>query len=176
MPKNPPSFPPQPFKLIPPGGGGATTTKGARYYPPTVQQGAAPGSPQSGGTAPSPGAVTPGLGFNRQQFIQNYANMVAKTWTDDTYLQLLLSNPVDTLTQAGLPTIPGAVIRIVQHQITGMGKIEDEVDAWVTGNQTGLYDLFLPIKPDYVDFSPGGGGSALGGDAGCCCSPCCCCT
>jgi hypothetical protein len=103
--------------------------------------------------------------------------MVARTWTDDSYLQLLLSDPVDTLAQAGIQTIPGAVIRIVQHQITGTGRIEDEVDAWVAGNQSGLYDLFLPMKPDYVDFSGGGGASAVGGDGNsCCCSPCCCCT
>jgi hypothetical protein len=144
-----------------------------------------------GGQGPSTGRITPppapaprptpqaseGYTFNRQDFIKSYANMVARTWTDDSYLQLLLADPVDTLNQAGLQTIPGAVIRIVQHQITGTGRIEDEVSAWVAGNQTGLYDLFLPIKPDYIDFSGAGGSTdSESGGGSCCCSPCCCCT
>jgi hypothetical protein len=142
-------------------------------------------TPQPGGGAPPvipgggpPPPAAPGPIFNRQAFIQGYANMVARTWMDDTYRQLVVSSPADTLAQAGMPTIAGAVIRVIQHQITGSGKIEDQVDAWIAGNTSGLYDLFLPIKPDQFDVTPGGG--AAGGDAcaggGCCCCPCCCCT
>jgi hypothetical protein len=175
MAKMPRNYPPVPTKLVPSGGagGGATTgtTAGEPYYPPVPGQGTNPGN--GGGTS----APTAGLGFNRQDFIKNYANMVARTWTDDSYLQLLLADPVDTLNAAGLPTIPGAVVRVVQHQITGTGRIEDEVSAWVAGNQTGLYDLFLPIKPDYIDFSGAGGSpDSESGGGSCCCSPCCCCT
>jgi len=115
------------------------------------------------------------MGVNRQALIKNYANMVARTWADDSYLQSILSNPVDVLAKAGLPTTPGAVIRIVQHKLTGMGKIDDQVDAWIAGVRTGLYDLFLPMKPEGVQVS-GGAGAMGGGDACCCCSPCCCCT
>jgi hypothetical protein len=102
--------------------------------------------------------------------------MVARTWTDDTYLQLILSNAADTLAKAGIATVPGAVIRIVQVKITGSGSIDDQVDAWIEGNRTGLYDLFLPIKPDDFDVTAGGGPDACAGGACCCCTPCCSCT
>jgi hypothetical protein len=140
--------------------------------------GAPPVIPGGGGGPPPPAA--PGHTFNRQAFIQGYANMVARTWMDDTYRQLVVSNPADTLAQAGMPTIAGAVIRVLQHQITGSGKIEDQVDAWIAGNTSGLYDLFLPMVPDQFQVTPGGGAAGgdacAGGDSTCCCCPCCCCT
>jgi hypothetical protein len=166
------NYPSVPTKLMPSGGstGGAV---GGTSQPSGPGRSGKPTSTGGGASPP-----TPGLGFNRQEFIKNYANMVAQTWIDNSYLQTLLADPVNTLAQAGLPTIPGAVVRVIQHQITGMGRIEDEVDAWVAGNQSGLYDLFLPIQPDWVDLFGGGGGdaSAAGGGNSCCCSPCCCCT
>jgi hypothetical protein len=163
-------YPPLPTKLVAGGAGGGGGT-GDPYYPPTP----GPGT-KTGGAATD----TTGAPFNRQEFIKAYAGLVAHTWADPQFLDLLLASPVDTLNKAGLYTIPGAVIRIIQHKITGSGKIEDEVDAWVAGNQTGLYDLFLPYKPDNVAVSPGGGAvdAAVASDGGncCCCSPCCCCT
>jgi len=109
--------------------------------------------------------------------MKSYANMVAQTWIDPNYLQLLLADPANTLAGAGLPTVDGAVIRIVQVKITGMGRVEDQVQAWVEGGRTGLYDLWLPLKPDDVDVSVGGGDpGACAGGASCCCTPCCCCT
>jgi len=136
--------------------------------------GAAPGAP---GGPPAPG--TPASQFNRQAFIKAYATMVARTWIDASYLQLILTNAASTLASAGIATVPGAVIRIIEHKITGSGKIEDQVNAWIEGNRTGLYDLFLAMKPDDFNVSPGGaagGDQCAGGDGPCCCcSPCCCC-
>jgi hypothetical protein len=173
------NYPPVPTRLTPAGGaagGTPGTTQGGQYYPPIPGGGGTAGGPSNGGPG-APGA--PGAAFNRQAFIQAYANMVARTWMDDTYRQLVVSNPADTLAQAGMPTIAGAVIRVVQHQITGSGKIEDQVDAWIAGNTSGLYDLFLPMKPDQFQVTPGGGaagGDACAGGDSCCCCPCCCCT
>jgi len=137
-----------------------------------------PGS-QGGGRTPPTDTISPqGPGFSRKDFIKSYADMVARTWTDESFLDLILASPADALAGAGMPTAPGATFRIVQHKITGSGQIKDQVDAWVEGNRTGLYDLFLPMRPDDVDFEPGGGGdpNACAGGFGCCCCPCCCCT
>jgi len=131
----------------------------------------------SGGSAVGAGASV--VGVNRQDLVKNYANLVARTWVDDSYLQLVLSDPAGTLAQAGMPTVEGAVIRVIQHVITGSGKIEDQVAAWLDGNRTGLYDLYLPMKPEEFEVTPGGGGGGGDGCAGgdsCCCCPCCCCT
>jgi len=65
------------------------------------------------------------------------------------------------------------VVRVVVMEITGMGHIEEQVDYWVKGNQTGLYDLFIPSKPEDADLTGDGAG---GGDVCCCCCPCCSCT
>jgi len=117
-----------------------------------------------------------GPGFSRRDFITAYADMVAQTWIDDQYLDLLLASPAEVLARAGIPTAPGATIRIIQVKLTGMGKVEDQVNSWIEGNRTGLYDLWLPLKPDDIDLSPGGGDpNACAGGASCCCTPCCCC-
>jgi hypothetical protein len=110
---------------------------------------------------------------NRQEFIRNYANLVARTWVDESFLELLRANPVDTLARAGMPTIPGAVVRVVEMKLTGQGRIEEQIDRWIEGNRTGLYDLWLSMKPEGVDVAVGGLASV---DACCCCTPCCCCT
>ena len=145
-------YPSIPTKLMPGGG---------NPFPSTPS-----GPPSGGGEVMQAGTI-----INRQNLITSYANLAARCWVDEAFLQLLLSEPVATLAKSGLPTIPGAVVRVVQMKITGMGKIEEQVDKWIEGARTGLYDLYLPMKPDGIDL-PGVGG----GDTNCCCTPCCCCT
>lgn len=169
------TYPPYPQQtgLAPVGGSvGGGTTQGATYYPSVPGQtggsvGTTTGSSQSGGGP---------MVINRQGFIKAYADMVARTWTDPSYLDLILSDTANALSKVGIPTVPGAVIRVIEHKITGSGKIEDQVNSWLEGNTSGLYDLFLPIKPDDFDASPGGGSPDACAGGGCCCSPCCCCT
>ncbi len=166
-PTTPPSYPSEPTKLLPPGAGGGAPPNPS--IPPSYPPGQAPG-----GGAPPP--VLPAVpAINRNQLIKNYANMVAHAWIDDSYRQLLLSDPVTTLANAGLPTVSGAEVVVVENKITGVGKVEDAVDEWIQGNQTGRYLLWLPVKPDAVNLPAGGGGACAGGDS-CCCCPCCCCT
>jgi hypothetical protein len=158
-----------------PSGGGAPTLPlpptATKIYPAVPNLGQpGPASGGAGGVAPGASGASPYV-VNRQDLIKNYANMVARTWTDPSYLQLLLANPVQTLDQAGIPTIPGAVIRVLQIKLTGIGRIEEVVDKWIDGIRTGQYDLFIPIKPDGISI-----GAAGGGDVNCCCTPCCCCT
>ncbi len=150
------------------------TTQGGVYYPPRPKGMGASAAP--GGTLGGAGAVS-GAGLNRQEFIKSYANIVARTWVDDSFRQLVLTDPTNTLAGGGMPTVEGAIIRVIEHKITGSGKIEDQVDAWLEGNKSGLYDLFLPMKPDEFDVDVGAGGEGCaGGDNSCCCCPCCCCT
>jgi len=132
--------------------------------------------PPSQSSVPMPGLpAVPAV--NRNQFIRNYAALVARTWVDPSFLQLLRSDPVTTLAHAGIPTVAGAEVVVVETVITGVGKVEDALDEWIKGNVTGRYCLWLPIKPDNVNLPTGPGGSAAGGGDACCsCCPCCCCT
>jgi hypothetical protein len=171
------TYPPVPRRLMDQAGGGELEP----YYPTSPE--AAAGE--------TPAQTPPGPGFNRQEFIKSYAGLVARTWVDQTYLELLLASPAATLRKAGMPTPPGSTIRIVQAKVTGSGQVLDQVDAWVEGFQTGLFDLYLPQKPEDIDFAPGGAimepsrigtadtlavNQAVAEDYSCCCTPCCCCT
>ena len=135
---------------------------------------APPKTTEGGGIFDSIGAAVSSAAstvVNRLDLIKNYANVVAKTWTDQNYLNKLLDDPVGTLGGAGMQTVPGAQVRVIQLKITGLGRVEEQVDHWIKGNMTGQYDLYVPIKPDNVVPDP-----SMGGDVNCCCSPCCCCT
>jgi hypothetical protein len=137
-------------------------------------EGGPPPSPPAAGSPLGGGGISASsqLQINRQDFIKNYAALVARTWSDPSFLQLLLSNTVDTLTQHGLPTIPGAIVRVLQIRSTSRGKIDEVLDRWISGIKTGLYDLWLPLKPESLEMPPTGGS----GNLNCCCTPCCCCT
>jgi hypothetical protein len=157
------NYGPYPTKLVPSGGGGVPPASGGeKYYPSTPS-----------GVTPTGGAPMPVPGFNRQKFVENYANMVARTWAEPNYLELILADPVSALTAAGLPVPDGSVVRIIQHKILGQGTMEDQIDKWIEGLQSGRFDVYLPMVPDDVEIpeSPTGGDVSL-----CCCSPCCCCT
>jgi len=171
-PSTPPSFPPTPERVLPPGaGGGAQNPSTPPSFPPTP-------ATSGGGVVTLPGVPA----INRNQFIRNYAALVARTWVDPSFLQLLLSDPVTTLANAGIPTVAGAEVVVVQGAITGVGKVEDALEEWIKGNVTGRYLLWIPMKLDNVDLptGPGGAASPVGGlaqaDACCSCCPCCCCT
>ena len=151
MPRKEPTYPPSPMSSSAAGGGPVPgTTQGATYYP-SMPDGMQSSGTTSSGSSGGAGSVG-GAGLNRQDFIKNYANMVARCWADDSYRQLLLANPTDTLGGAGLGTVFGAVVRVIEHKITGSGKIEDQVNHWLEGHKTGLYNLFLPQKPAEFDF------------------------
>jgi hypothetical protein len=145
--------------------GGGEPTPAQSQYPSTPERLETTGGAREDGLSP--------VLINRQEFIRNYANLVARTWVDESYLELLRANPVDTLARAGMPTIPGAVVRVVEMKLTGQGRIEEQIDRWIEGNRTGLYDLWLSMKPEGVDVAVGGLASV---EACCCCTPCCCCT
>jgi hypothetical protein len=163
-----PTYPSTPSRVTTGLGGGGAGSSGPTY----------PSSPTkvtsaTGGSTPAPATASGEVPFNRQGFIAAYAALTILNWTDPTFIGKLLANPASVLAANGIPTIPGAVIRVIQMSITGMAHIEEQVDYWITGNETGLYDLFMPNLPAGANLQPSGAG---GGDACCCCCPCCSCT
>ena len=84
--------------------------------------------------------------INRQGFIKAYADMVARTWTDDSSLDLILSDTANALSKVGIPTVPGAVIKVIEHRITGSGKSKIRwMPGWkATGRVFTIY--FCPLS------------------------------
>jgi hypothetical protein len=99
-----------------------------------------------------------------------YAKLVAATWHDTKVLDELKKKPHEVLTKYGLHTKPGAHITIEVVKPTGEGSFQSLRAAWLLGDQTGRYTIWLPEAPDGVELvkSSNGGGTT--------CTPCCCCT
>lgn len=119
-------------------------------------------------------------------FIQGYAKVMARTWEDPKYLDRLTTQPTETLAESGISVREGSKVNIIRLEVTGEGRISDQVALWEKGEETGVYQLLVPTKP--ADFDPESypltdtqleavtGGLKSAGDNCCCCCPCCCCT
>lgn len=114
--------------------------------------------------------------FNRTQFIQNYGKLVARTWSDPAFLEKLEKDPAGVLAAEGFHVNPGAHIRVVAMKPTGAGHASEQVDAWVHGNTTGLYNLYIPSMPHDIKTALASKKLAQSGDVNTTCTPCCCCT
>lgn len=126
----------------------------------------------------------------KSDFLQRYANVVAMSWADDDYLHRLLKNPNAVLGEAGIPVKEGARINVVTMESTGHGTMDNQLELWEKGAQTGVYDFVVALKPEgwtpeNVELSDAQLMAVAGGleqtsmdidISCCCCSPCCCCT
>lgn len=123
---------------------------------------------------------------NSTAFTQAYSSLVVRSWTSEDYLDLLKSAPHAALAEVGLDLPSSATVNVIIMEPTGHGKVEDQVERWEEGERTGVYDLFIPHRPEDLEdlaladeslVGVAGGLEAVEGDNYCCCcTPCCCCT
>ncbi len=125
--------------------------------------------------------------FDKSAFVQGYAMVTHRSWEDESYFNRLLKEPGSVLKEAGIETRPDAKVNVITLEISGQGKIDDQLALWQKGEETGTYQLLVPLKPENYnpdDFplsdemlqSVAGGAMKKGGGNCCCCCPCCSCT
>lgn len=108
--------------------------------------------------------------MDSKQFAQNYGKVVAKVWSDPAFIGQLNASPASVLSKNGIDTKAGAKINVVQVKSTGNGKVEDQVADWAAGDKSGVYNLWIPLKPSDL------GGAAAADDTSTTCTPCTTCT
>jgi hypothetical protein len=87
----------------------------------------------------------------------------------------LLNNPVKTVNEAGLVTTrERPLVRVIKVEPSDFGKMDDKIIDWFKGDKTGIYTLWLPMKP--WDLDPDGADLVPGVAAGTTCTPCTTCT
>jgi len=52
--------------------------------------------------------------MNQEEQTKKMQKIIAKAWADETFKQKLLSNPSETLSEAGLEPPPGVEVRVVE--------------------------------------------------------------
>ena len=115
--------------------------------------------------------------FNREEFVKNYSKVIGQAWTDEGYMERLLKEPRTILADAGLSVPGNAAINIVRVEPTGEGSLDEQAELWATGETSGVYELFVPIKPAEFALSDEQLAAIAGGGDWCTCTcPCCCCT
>lgn len=121
------------------------------------------------------------MSINPVTFTQAYSALVVRTWTGEDYLNLLQTNPHAALAEVGIDLPSSAIVNVTVMEPTGHGKVEDQIERWEEGERTGIYNLFIPQRPEDLEDMPLADESLLevAGGSGyycCCCTPCCCCT
>jgi len=118
----------------------------------------------------------------RTEFISDYAKVVINTWHNPQFASELQNDTAAALASCGLTTQPGATFNIVR-ETSGSGDIDVQITAWVTGQTTGNYTLYIPSSQQSVqgvELAPQDQQALeVGVDSiNVCttCTPCCCCS
>lgn len=120
----------------------------------------------------------------RNEVLKNYGNFVASLWEDDTILPSLQADPHTVLAGYGFEIPADAKINLLMQEVNVDGSPETQVDLIDKGNETGVYDFIVPLRPDGMELQDiplqdellelvAGGQAALAGCCPCCCCPCC---
>lgn len=116
--------------------------------------------------------------LDRNEVLKNYSNLVARLWEDDTLLERLKAQPRGVLSNFGFDIPEDAEINLIIREMKVDGSPTTQADMWAKGEETGVYDFIIPLKPEGVDdlqdvpledevLEIVAGGLAL-------CCPCCC--
>src|SRR3954464_9530728 len=117
--------------------------------------------------------------MDRSTFVKSYPQILTNAWSDDTFKQRLQSDPKSVLSEYGLEVPASATVDIVTST-QGEGDLDDQVQIWEQGENTGSYTLYVPEVPQVeegelseaeLDSVSGAGETYC-----CCCSPSCTCT
>lgn len=131
--------------------------------------------------------------LDKDTFLKSYTLLIARTWSDDDFKDQVLKDPKTALSESGIEFRPDAKIVVVEHQVSNeeaaeaangqKDNIDNQYNLWVAGNETGTYELRLPLRPEDFSLSDAALGAVAGGLAAassdnycCCCCPCCSCT
>ena len=119
---------------------------------------------------------------DRSQLMKQYGAFVGRVWEGEESIDALKANPHQVLNRYGFAIPADATITLVFADLNSTGgSRETQMDAFVKGDETGVYVFVIPTRPQDVDpwdiplheevLDLMAGGSA----AGCCpCSTCCC--
>ncbi len=136
--------------------------------------------------------------IDKSTFLQSYSRLMVRTWASDEYFEYVVENPREALSGYGIEVPETGHVSVVLLEPTGEGSIDDQIEAWERGEESGQYDLLLAKKPDDFDINDmalsdneldviAGGvqqaeemapiaGGCSSCDYCCCCTPCTCCT
>ena len=116
----------------------------------------------------------------KNAFLKAYGSVLNRTWTDQSYMSRVQTDPAGALKEAGLSIPPGVKIS-VQTQLPKLpsgkqGTIGDLLTQWESGVAKGHTTLYLPARPSLVEselseeqLNAVAGGACSSSIISCCC-------
>jgi hypothetical protein len=116
--------------------------------------------------------------MERNDVLKSYSSLVSHIWEDEQVLEQLKADPKKVLSNFGFDIPADAQVNLIIRDLNTDGTPETQVDMLTKGDETGVYDIIIPLKPEGVDVDDlplKEEVLELMGGAGCCpCSTCCC--
>jgi hypothetical protein len=108
--------------------------------------------------------------MDKDQFVQSYGRLVARAWTDDSFLSQLQSDPAQALQGEGIDVPAGVPVAVGVVEPTGNGSVDGQWEEFQNASPTAGITVWVPKKP--ADLS----GDAGAEDVSTTCTPCTTCT
>ena len=116
---------------------------------------------------------------DRNEVLRNYGNLIASVWEDEQVLDELQAEPKKVLNNFGFNISDDSEVNLILREINTDGTPSTQVDMYIKGQETGVYDIIVPLRPsdevledlplqdDMLELVAGGVVAC------CCCCPCC---
>lgn len=113
----------------------------------------------------------------RAAFVDAYSRILTRAWSDETFAARLEGDPREVLAEYGLHVPPDAELTVTREAY-GEPDLEMLLTRWSAGQQTGRFELCVPVTPQLKtkELTEADLAVVSAGTAGACCSccPCCC--
>lgn len=89
----------------------------------------------------------------RQGFIRAYTRILVSSWSDESYLNRLITNPRDVLSQEGLEIPDSVAVRVertgalVLDGPSSEAALDQQVSRWLDAEEQGELLLYIPDAP-----------------------------
>jgi hypothetical protein len=108
--------------------------------------------------------------MDKDAFVQSYGRLVARAWTDDSFLTQLQTAPAQALSSEGIDVPAGVAVAVGVVEPTGNGSVDAQWQEFESAGPDKGIVVWVPKKPGDL------AGDASAEDVSTTCTPCTTCT
>jgi hypothetical protein len=87
----------------------------------------------------------------RNEFLRKYGTLVARVWENPDFFSELQAEPPKVLKDFGFDIPESAKVNLITREYSADDSPTTQVNLWSKGEETGEYDVIIPLKPSDTD-------------------------